>query len=528
MKDRSLRILHLEDNDDDAKLIEAMLARNGLTCDMRVTSTRDAYMSALRADEYDLVISDSSIPGFDGPSALHAARNQFPGIPFIFVSGRLNPNNHSIARDTAGVAYVVKSELEKLAPTIRHTLNVSGQKTRPAISATRQLVNVIQELSLARDLPTVTRLVRFAARELTGADGATFILREGDSCHYLDENAIAPLWKGKRFPMSACVGGWAMLNQQALIIADIDADTRVLPEMYRDTFVKSLVMVPIRTAAPVGAIGNYWATRHTATPEEVKLLQALADSTSIALENVQLYEELDQRVKERSMHIDAESSDVKAFCFSASHDLGAPLRRIAGFSRLLLDRSGSRVDEIDRDYLQRIRQTTQQMRQLVDDLLMLSKITRSDITRQTVDLSQVANAVAADLRTTAPDREVEFIIQPDLVVRGDPQMLRIVIENLLSNAWKFTSRQPRARITVGCEEAPGAACTYYVADNGAGFDMMHADKLFRPFQRLHNESDFPGTGVGLATVHRIIQKHGGRVRGEGAPNGGAIFSFTLG
>lgn len=154
------------------------------------------------------------------------------------------------------------------------------------------LVHVIQKLSMVRDMETLSALVRHAARELTGADGATFVLRDGDQCHYRDEDAIGPLWKGQRFPMSACVSGWVMQHREPVMIEDIYADPRVPQDAYRPTFVHSLVMVPIRTLDPIGAIGNYWAGRHRSTPEEVYLLRALADSTSVAMENVRMFEDL--------------------------------------------------------------------------------------------------------------------------------------------------------------------------------------------------------------------------------------------
>ncbi|MBC9251298.1 diguanylate cyclase [Pseudomonas alcaligenes] len=165
------------------------------------------------------------------------------------------------------------------------------------------LLQVVQALSLARDLAGVQEIVRHAARELTGCDGATFVLRDGEFCHYADEDAIAPLWKGKRFPLATCISGWTMLNRQPVTIADIYVDSRIPHDAYRPTFVKSLVMVPIRTREPIGAIGNYWASEHQPSPEEVSLLQALADSTSIAIENVQLYQSLERRVEERTREL---------------------------------------------------------------------------------------------------------------------------------------------------------------------------------------------------------------------------------
>jgi hypothetical protein len=174
------------------------------------------------------------------------------------------------------------------------------------------LVEVVQRLSLARDVPAIQDVVRRAARRLTGADGATFVLRDGDRCYYADEDAIAPLWKGQRFPMSACISGWAMLNRRAAVIPDIYADDRIPHDAYRPTFVKSLVMVPIRTLDPVGAIGNYWARPHNPTPEEVALLQALADTTAVAMENVRVLAELEDRVRARTAELEAANRQLAA------------------------------------------------------------------------------------------------------------------------------------------------------------------------------------------------------------------------
>lgn len=174
-----------------------------------------------------------------------------------------------------------------------------------------RLLRAVQELSLARSLPEIQRIVRTAARELTGCDGATFVLRDNGKCYYADEDAIAPLWKGSRFPLEICISGWAMLNRTAAVIPDIYVDNRIPHEAYRPTFVKSLVMVPIRTLDPVGAIGNYWAHERQPTPREISLLQALADSTSIAMENVQIYGELEQRVSDRTAALEQANDEIR-------------------------------------------------------------------------------------------------------------------------------------------------------------------------------------------------------------------------
>lgn len=236
--------------------------------------------------------------------------------------------------------------------------------------------------------------------------------------------------------------------------------------------------------------------------------------------------ELEQRVADRTAALAAANTELEAFSYSVSHDLRAPLRRIDGFSQMLLEDYDERLDSTGRDYLQRIRAACQRMGQLIDDMLALSRLTRADMFSQEVDLSALAQSIGASLEAAQPDRLVELVVAAGLTARGDPHLLRIALENLLDNAWKFTATHPRARIEFGATEMADEV-VYFVRDDGAGFDMAYADKLFGAFQRLHTNSEFEGNGVGLVTVKRIIQRHGGRVWAEGVPERGATFYFTL-
>lgn len=237
--------------------------------------------------------------------------------------------------------------------------------------------------------------------------------------------------------------------------------------------------------------------------------------------------ELEQRVIERTAQLEATNHELETFSYSVSHDLRAPLRSINGFSQALLEDYAEHLDAEGKDYLYRIHAATQRMSELIDALLALSRVTRAELQRDTVALSHMAQGIAADLQQQAPDRCVEWIIADGLMANGDARLLRVAMENLLGNAWKFTAKTPSARIEFGQQRQEEGTEVFFVSDNGAGFDMAYADKLFGAFQRLHRASEFQGTGIGLATVQRIIRRHGGRVWAQGRVDAGATFYFTL-
>jgi light-regulated signal transduction histidine kinase (bacteriophytochrome) len=224
--------------------------------------------------------------------------------------------------------------------------------------------------------------------------------------------------------------------------------------------------------------------------------------------------------------LERKNAELETFSYSVSHDLRAPLRAIDGFSQALLEDYSEKVDAKGQDYLRRVRAAAQRMGVLIDDLLELSRVGRSELRRERTDLSTLARSVAAELEAAASDRRVEFVIPDGLVANADSRLLRIVFQNLLGNAWKFTGKSAKAVIEVGATSHDGHV-TYFVRDNGVGFDMAHAKKLFTPFQRLHSEAEFPGTGIGLATVQRIVDRHGGTVRAEAETGRGATIWFTI-
>jgi signal transduction histidine kinase len=387
------------------------------------------------------------------------------------------------------------------------------------------LVETIQQLSRARDLDSITRVVRSAARRLTGADGATFVLKDNDLCFYADEDAIAPLWKGQRFPMSACISGWSMINKECAVIEDIYADSRIPVEAYSPTFVKSLVMVPIRKTDPIGAIGNYWAARHQPGAEEIYLLQSLADITSVSIENVYVYNELEQRVRQRTEQLEAVNKELEAFSYSVSHDLRAPLRAIKGFTEMFIEDFGNTLNEDGRHLMNNVSYNASKMEKLVDDLLSFSRLGKKELRTTEVNMNDLTEAALNELKNTL--RHNAKVEMPSLhTVSADYGLMYQVMINLVGNAIKYSSKKADPHILIHSARQ-GEEVVFSVTDNGAGFDMKYAQRLFGVFQRLHTDAEFEGTGVGLALVQRIINKHGGRVWADAKPGKGATFSFAL-
>jgi signal transduction histidine kinase len=294
--------------------------------------------------------------------------------------------------------------------------------------------------------------------------------------------------------------GWGVLAEQPArtAFAARDHELRHLGLAY------SLVVVVSSTFA-------YW------------MLRALTERRRAA----QRISALNADLQRWAAELEEANKELEAFNYAVSHDLRTPLASIDGFSQALLDDYADILDARGQGYLQRIHGATLRMTDLIDALLALSHVTRAELARESVDVSALARAIAADLQQREPTRQVVFVIADGLVANGDARLLGVVLENLFSNAWKFTARQSRARIEFGVLPQHESAAVFYVRDNGVGFDMAYADKLFGAFQRLHPKTEYPGTGIGLATVQRIIQRHGGRIWAEGAVAQGATFYFTL-
>ena len=257
-----------------------------------------------------------------------------------------------------------------------------------------------------------------------------------------------------------------------------------------------------------------------------KLAQEAEERSRAEREILRLNTELENRVRERTAQLETANRELESFSYSVSHDLRAPLRAIDGFGQALLDDFPEHLPDDAKRYLSRIRSSTQHMAQLIEDLLKLARVSRGALERRTVDLGQIARQVVAELQQGEPGRAVEVSVWDGMRAEGDPHLLRAALDNLIGNAWKFTSKSAQPRIEIGALKDRGRT-TYFVRDNGAGFEMAYADKLFGAFQRLHSTNEYSGTGIGLATVQRIVHRHGGRIWAEAEVGKGAVFFFTI-
>ncbi len=388
------------------------------------------------------------------------------------------------------------------------------------------LVEAIQELSISTSMDSIMATVRTSARKLVNADGTTFILREGDTCYYADEDTVSPLWKGQRFAISHCISGWAMLNKQPVVIEDIYRDSRVPIESYKSTFVKSLAIAPIRLNDPLGAIGAYWGQTFTPSEVEIKLLNTLADAAAKAVENIQLIEGLEVKVSERTSQLKAANQELEAFSYSVSHDLRAPLRHINGYVDLLNSRYQESLPEQARHYLASVTDAARRMGVLIDDLLYFSRTSRQELSKKKFSMNALVDEVLEKMKPDMQGRKIHLSVQKLPEVVGDHALLKQVWANLLENAVKYTKLKELAKISVECKEEK-ENYVFSVSDNGVGFDMQYSQKLFGVFQRLHAQTEFEGTGIGLANVKRIIHKHNGKVWAEAEVDKGATFYFSL-
>jgi|GEM_PF-5709306 len=418
---------------------------------------------------------------------------------------------------------VSTARLEVLSRTAHELAAASGDEAIVLELAVRRIGELIGEMCAIR---------------LVSEDGAWL---EPTRSFYVPDPArralVAEVLGAARAPVGEGIGGRVAATGEAMLMAELTTERTLALAQSAPAFlgliqqlgVSSLLTLPLRSRErTIGVLSLLRTTPgHPYTLDDQRFAQEIADRAGLAIDNAVLVATLERRVQARTAALELANHELEAFSYSVSHDLRAPLRAIDGFSQVVLSDHADQLDDEAKGYLQRVRAATQRMSALIDDLLDLARITRSHLTWSSVDLSSIAAQIIAELRARDPDRATVVHLASGVRAHGDARLLTIALENLLGNAWKFTKKHPAAEIWFGEEQRDGRT-VLVVRDTGAGFDMKHAEKLFIPFQRLHAASDYDGVGIGLATVQRIVARHGGQIWAESEIDRGAVFYLALG
>lgn len=398
----------------------------------------------------------------------------------------------------------------------------SSSKTAGPPDAAALMRGVAGALLGVRSVDAVARLVVSTARALLMADGANLLQRDGEQCRCLADELKTPFAMGQHVPLDDCTRP-VLQQRQALVIEDLASDARGR-EAFAATGIRSLLLWPV-DGDPAVALGIYWNRPQSVAEVERALLSELCALCAAALENARVFAALTERTERRTQDLLAANRELERFSYSVAHDLRSPLTCVVGFADLLERKYAAGLDSKGRELLQEVVRSGQTMSSLIDGLLSLAQQGQGVPVREQVDLSTLAARVAEELLRAQPGRQVELRIEPGLTVNGDGTQLELVLHNLLDNALKYTSKVDRPRISLSrAEQQPHS---YVVRDNGVGFDLAIAGRLFAPFQRLHSQAEYKGAGVGLASVARIVRKHGGNVWAEAEPGKGAAFFFSL-
>jgi len=494
------RILVVEDDANMRRTLQRLLSTDW---DVDAVADGRSALAAAARRVPDLILSDLVIPGVDGFALLHRLRadprTRF--VPIIAVSGLDQEEARMHALESGASDFLIKPFSEReLRARVGTQLEMARLRRealqRQSEERFRLLVEAIRDYAICR-LDTEGRIVSWnaGAEALHGFRGEEILGRSFSLFHAPDTR-------------------WSMQDALQQAVAEgrfEDEGWRVRKDGSR--FWAHTVLSPIRDEAD-----RLWGF--------AKITRDLTEQKRVEEEIARLNADLERRVRARTGELEAANAELEAFSYSVSHDLRAPLRAIDGFSHALMEDYEDRIPPAATDYLRRIVAATRKMSDLIDGLLDLSRVSRAEMRWQEVDLSAMARLVAEGLQRSEPQRRVQWDIADALAARGDPRLLRVVLDNLIGNAWKFTGGKEMARIQIG--RRTNGERAYFVADDGVGFDMAYAGKLFGAFQRLHTEREFEGTGIGLATVRRVVNRHGGRIWAEAEPGRGAMFLFTLG
>jgi signal transduction histidine kinase len=499
------------------------------------TSARDA-LAALRETEFDLLLTDLTMPEMDGVALLRAAQEIDPHLVGVVATGHGTIDTAVRAMQAGALDYIVKPfTLSTALPVIARAIKVKRLRSENIqLREALVLSEVSTTVASVLDPLAVLNKVADAVFTSVGPNGTALFTANHDRQKLEAAIVRGEAWSHLRdaaYPIDESVAAW-ITRMQDLFSQAIDA--QLIPQ-HPWPQLGTAVAVPMLAGGRLNGMIAFEPVgpHRRVTRGELRVLSILASAAAAALDHAllirdirQLNQTLEERVRTRTAELEMANKDLEAFSFSVSHDLRAPLRAIGGFAQLLREQHGTRLGEQAMGYLARIETASHRMGDIIEGLLRLSQASRLKPRYEALDLAELAREIAADLQAAQPHRSVQLLVQAPLPCCGDRQFLQTALENLLGNAWKFTARRADARIEVGMTMQDDRS-VFFVRDNGAGFDPSGAAKLFEAFQRLHSAQHFPGTGIGLATVQRIIRNHGGDIWAEGQSGKGAAFYFTL-
>lgn len=516
------RVLVIDDSATSRAVLEEALLGAGYEVSTAVSGEDGLRVAA--AERPNAIIVDGMLPGMDGPAVIRKVRLDaaLRGVACVLFTGSEREGAELDALDAGADAFVRKEEdsaviLAKVATALRVA---SAPVEASSLLAPKKVLVVDDEEATLDRIRAALRMEGYdviVAR--SGEEAIELLAVQPVDCALLDHDM--PGMGGEE----ACrrIKSAPVVRDVPLLLltseGSSDAMLRCLGAGADDSVPKSVDNDVLR--ARVRA-----QLRRKQVEDETRRVRERILKAELASAEARAARELAETRAVLVAELESKNAELEAFSYSVSHDLRAPLRSIDGFSKALLEDYGESLDGSAKDYLHRVCASAKRMNELIEDLLALSRVSRADLARTPVDVSGVAEEVAAELARREPARKVAVVVEPGMRADADARLLTAVFENLLGNAWKFTAKTESARVEVGSHTRDGSK-TFVIHDNGAGFDMAYAGRLFAPFRRLHREVDYPGTGIGLATVRRIVERHGGKVWAEGEPGRGATFSFTL-
>jgi DNA-binding response OmpR family regulator len=522
---RSTTVLIIDDSPTFREELKSVLESSGYAV-VTAGTGEDGLRTAVDVRPAVIVV-DGMLPGIDGSTVIRRIRADaaLRSTPCILLTGSEERSDELEALDAGADAFVRKEEdtqiiLARVTAVLRSAGSPSTVRTTSSLFGPKKILTVDDSLTYLHEIAEQLRQEGYdVIPARSGEEALEMLSVQSVDCILLD--LVMPGLSGqetcRRIKSSA---QWrdiplimhTAVEEQAAMIEGINAGAD-------DYIAKSSDLEVLSARVRAQLRRKQFEDENRNIREQLLQKEVEVVAANSARELAEIRATFVDELKSKNI-------ELEAFSYSVSHDLRAPLRSIDGFSKLLLDGYADKVDAKGQDYLRLVRESAQRMGELIDDLLLLSRIGRAGLSRDQIDLSEIARGVSEELKKTDPDRHIEWCIENQLLVEADSGLMRVAFDNLLGNAWKFTSKISAPRIEVGTSQQEGVA-VFFVRDNGAGFNMEWAEKLFSPFQRLHHDSEFEGTGIGLATVYRIVDRHGGRIWAESAVDHGATFYFTI-